>query len=310
MLKTSLAFSGLAVGLCLVACSSTTAGSTGTPAGACDAFAQAVCNKLQECIPIGITAQYGDVAQCTVRTRQTCTTILGATGTGTTPAAINTCTSAYQGAACNALFAGAVPDACKAPGGTLTDGTACGDDSQCVNRNCSRTTDPVCGHCAPRGGAGSACVQSGDCLEGLFCNATGKCVEPAKQGAVCSATTTCQPDLACQNGKCDAPLALGAPCDPAASACNALEGHQCGASKTCEALKFAKTGEASGFVNGQITACAAHGHCTITAGAQGGTCMAAAPDGAACDTQKGPLCQGPASCVKGVCTFPDPNACK
>lgn len=312
MQKTSLAFSAVALGLCLVACSSTTAAGvgSGTPAGACDAFAQAVCNKLQECIPIGLTAQYGDVAQCTARTKQSCTNTLGATGTGATPAALNACTSAYNGAACDALLSGTVLDACKAPAGTLADGTACGDDSQCVNRNCQKTTDPACGHCAPRGGTGSGCVVSGDCTEGLICGAALKCVELGKQGAACSATQLCQANLACQNGKCDTPLAVGAQCNPAAPACNAAKGNQCGASQTCEELKLAKAGEACGVVNGQITSCAAHGKCTIMKGAQSGTCAAAAADGAACDTQKGPLCQAPAACVKGVCVFPDPNACK
>lgn len=303
--------SGLAIGLALVACGTTNNNNDPAvaPAASCDAFSQALCNKLQECFPVGLAAQYADVAQCAARTKQSCMNALGANGTGATPATLNACTTATKDATCDALFAPAGLDACKAPAGTLADGTACGDDAQCTNRNCSKTSD-ACGKCAPRGGVDSTCLQTGDCNEGLLCNAMGKCAEPGKQGDACSATKLCAANLVCQKGKCDAPLAVGATCNPAEPACDALKGDQCGANLTCEALKLANAGEACGVVKGQITSCGAHGRCKIAAGAQSGTCVGAAADGQACDAQKGPACQAPASCVKGTCVFPDPNACK
>jgi hypothetical protein len=311
MQKTSLVSSGLAVGIWLVACTAANNNDTAnlTAAGACDANVQTLCNKLQECFPLGLSALYNDVAQCTERSKLSCMNTLGAQGTGATTATLDACTTAFKSATCDVLLGAKVPDACKTPAGTLADGKACGDDAQCTSRYCAKTSD-ACGQCTARAAVGGACVQSGDCAEGLVCNATGKCAEPGKQGEACSATKLCGTDLICQKGTCDKPLALGATCNPVEPACDQRRGHICGANMTCEAIKLAKTGEPCGFVKGQITSCGAHGKCKLAAGAQSGTCEAPAADGQACDAQKGPGCLAPAKCVKGVCTIADPNACK
>lgn len=257
----------------LVACTAASNNDTAslTAASACDAYVTTVCNKLQECFPLALNSTYSDVAQCMDQTKLSCMSALGAQGTGATTAALDACTTAFKSATCDVLLGGTVPDACKTPAGTLADGKACGD---------------------------------------LICDATRKCVEPGKQGDACSATKLCGRDVVCQKGTCDKPLALGATCNPAEPACDQARGHMCGANMTCEELKLAKPGEPCGVVKGQITSCGAHGRCKLAAGAQSGTCEAAAADGQPCDNQKGPGCLTPARCVKGVCTIADPNACK
>jgi hypothetical protein len=311
MQRSSLVSSIFAFGLLLAACSSTPPSAAATAqAATCATYAQNVCNRLQECFPTGLASRFNDLAQCMDRTKQACATNLAANGTGATPTTVDACGTAIKNAACDALFGATPLDACKAPAGTLADGTACGDDAQCTNRNCAKTSDPACGTCQARSPAGGGCVQSIQCEDGLFCDATGKCVAAGKQGAACGLTnaTVCAADLVCHNGKCDLPLAVGAMCNPVEQACNGARLDQCGANQTCEETKFAKSGDPCGVVNGQITSCGAGGRCKLTG--QSGTCVAPAADGQACDAQKGPACIYPASCVKAVCTFPDPNACK
>lgn len=310
MLRGTLVTVGVGLGVWLVACSGSSSGGTSTsPESACAGLVQAVCGRLEECFPIAIRASYKDVAQCKERQTSSCLKIFNAPGSTVTPEKADACTSGYNALSCEALLAGSSPEACRFAG-TLTDGTPCGDGAQCTGRNCRKTGGNTCGACSTRGAAGATCQASGDCLDELTC-AGGKCVAPAKAGAACSTNQPCEASLRCANGTCAQPLAAGTTCESGANdACDRLKGFFCDpTAKVCKEVKFANAGEACGLVNGTFVACAAAGHCKTGANGQG-TCQAAAADGQPCDTKNGPSCIEPADCVNGVCTLPDPAACK
>jgi hypothetical protein len=133
------------------------------------------------------------------------------------------------------------------------------------------------------------------------------CAAGAAVGAACSATVPCALGYLCAGGTCSALVEPGGSCTPTASACNVLEGLYCeapvGVPDECAHAMYAQAGGACGVTGGAITACAAAGFC------KAGTCIAAAADGAACDTTNGPGCTLPATCSNGTCALPEPSAC-
>jgi hypothetical protein len=113
----------------------------------------------------------------------------------------------------------------------------------------------------------------------------------------------------CSNGTCANGAAAGTSCANGES-CDQTKGLICDTpTKTCKELKLANPGETCGFVDGSIVGCGAGGKCNVTTGTGAGTCDAPLADGAACKVG-GPGCQTPATCTNGVCTIPDPGACK
>lgn len=105
------------------------------------------------------------------------------------------------------------------------------------------------------------------------------------------------------------PVAAGLSCtrgmfDP----CDGDQGYFCdGNTLKCTAYGIAGSGQACGIVNQGFTVCSAEGICSNPAG---GTCQAAAADGAFCDDTNGPGCQIPSSCVNSLCVAFDSSTCK
>jgi hypothetical protein len=113
----------------------------------------------------------------------------------------------------------------------------------------------------------------------------------------------------CTGGSCVAPAGAGMPCDPVARNCDQTQGLYCHPmTRVCTAATFVGAGGSCGLVNNAYVGCSASGHCKITAGLMG-TCLAAAADGAACDSTAGPDCTPPAQCVAAVCKLPNPAGC-
>lgn len=133
--------------------------------------------------------------QIQARFRTVCQQGLAAPGTGITAAYLDKC-----GAALNALPCGSnsTPDECKNPAGSLADGTACDDSSQCKSAYCKKATTTTSGD-------GGASTEVADC---------GVCTATVAEGGDCdlSGTTRCAPDTACaptgtgSAGKCTKPV--------------------------------------------------------------------------------------------------------
>ena len=303
MIRRAIGVTGIGLGVWLVACSSSSSGGIGgsaSPEAACDSFVTTFCNKLDECLPFAIKASYKDAAECAARQKAQCVKSLNAPNSGTTTAFLDGCTSAYSGVTCDNVLK--QPDACKTPAGTLADGAPCGEDGQCTGRACNKTGDSNCGACSTRVAAGGDC-KNAKCDDGLNCAENGKCVAPAAAGAACADNQPCVSGLVCSKGTCGQGVGAGASCADG-EACNAFKGLFCDpTSKTCKEVKVANAGEKCGVVDGTFVTCAAGGSC------KSGTCAAPLADGASCTADSGG-CQSPAACRNGVCTIPDPGACK
>jgi hypothetical protein len=299
----------------IVACSggSSSGGSGGSVSAdqACSDFASAGCQKLSSCTAFLIDDVYGDVATCTTRLKASCTDALAATGTGLTPAQRESCAQALPGAQCADLVVNNFPTACRAVAGQFSNGTTCGDSSQCQSTYCNLGADGTCGACgAARAAPGASCHRDDDCAYGSTCT-NGACATHATSGGVCDSSHPCQQPLACKNGVCATPDEIGASCTM--GSCDQLAGLYCTTigSAVCKAITLAKAGEMCGVVNGVLAACSGGGHCKVVVGTAAGTCEAAAADGATCDSTNGPTCLPPAVCgaTSKVCTLPNPAGC-
>jgi hypothetical protein len=304
----------------LAACSGSTSNSTGGDGGseggsgvsaqqASTDAATAFCTRAQACAPAYITIGYGDAPTCATRLAKSILPAIGATGSTATPDIYEACATAIQQASCADLLGRHLPDVCK-KAGTLADGTACGNDSQCANMRCKVAVNAVCGTCTSHAAVGASCGVDDDCVDGSKC-ISGTCAAFGKQGDTCSASQPCSPDLACRSGACGAPGQIGDTCASLGD-CDVAHGVACDpTTKKCAQLNFAQTGGACGLVSGKLVVCQGpNGTCNgSTPQNPQGTCAAAANDGAACDTNNGPLCAAPAACVSGKCTLPDPSTC-
>ena len=137
------------------------------------------------------------------------------------------------------------------------------------------------------------------------------CAVYGDEGATCSDSQPCRPDLGCVGGKCGAPSPVGTTCQ-ASTECDQLHGDFCvTAGGTCTAVGYAAPSQACGLVNGQFTLCTGPGStCAgVKAPTYTGQCVAPASDGAGCDVDGGPACGSPAVCVAGHCQLPSGASC-
>lgn len=270
--------------------------------------ASALCARTQACAPAFLTYSFGDESTCASRFTTAILTSIGANGSGTSPAAAESCAQALQQASCADVLSRDLPAACH-KAGTLADGAACAADSQCQNLRCAVAPGQSCGTCTSLAKAGGSCKLPDDCEYGTDCVA-GTCTAFGKQGDACSATKPCRADLACRSGTCGAPALAGEACMSSAE-CDAVHAVDCNpATQKCAPLQFAQAGAACGVVAGQIVACKGPADCTgITQNNPQGTCRAFASDGAACDPTNGPFCVFPAVCTGGKCAFADATTC-
>jgi hypothetical protein len=231
---------------------------------------------------------------------------------------VDSCAHAIAGTSCDDNLGNNPPAACHSPAGQLTNGTACGDSSQCQSTYCNTGTG-TCGTCAAARGAVSApCYRDDDCNYGLVCEgattstaAQGTCTQLAASGADCNSQHPCERTLACKANKCAAADEAGAPCSQ--GTCDTLAGLFCQvpmgqATGTCVKVSLAPPGSPCGVINGAFTECSGGGICVL-ASATTGTCQAAILDGMPCDAANGPGCLSPATCTNGKCAVPDPSSC-
>lgn len=285
---------------------------------ACADFAESICARLSECAPLLLNLVYGDVPTCLARQKLECAPRLSLTGSSATVAQLDDCAVALPATTCDDLFIGKPPPACVAMAGSLVDGLACGDDSQCTSGECLKPTFTACGVCGAPPKQGDPCVQ-GACGRGLTCApGTKTCVGYGTGGQACDADHPCLPSLACKGtnkmGLCTTPLPVGSACDPAQgdfAGCDHQHAQYCsGFTNKCASVVWGQAGDTCGLVNGNLVMCAGGGVCRAGDAAFMGTCVPPAADGAACDAKNGPGCLSPASCIGGVCKIVDASTCK
>ncbi len=284
-------------------------GSSVTSAMATSDAASAYCAKAAACAPAYVTLAYGTTAECEQRLSASLVPGLSANGSTETAAQVESCATAIASASCSDLLSRTLPAICTPTPGTLADGTACAEDSQCSGGRCHIAAGTVCGTCGEPSGAGTACSQDDDCANGMKCGTANACVAYGAMGATCDATHPCNPVYGCVAGMCGAPGAVNAPCTTS-DACDQLNGIFCDGTK-CTSVAFAPAAAACGLVSGALTVCQGPGSFCQgeMAPTYRGTCVAGAADGATCDATNGPMCTAPATCVNGRCEVPDPTMC-
>jgi hypothetical protein len=288
----------------VIACSpssSESGASSVTAVQACAESAHDYCGHLATCAPYFLST-YGDVAACVARVQSVCASLLEASGTGLTPSQLQNCAKANASASCDDIATiGYQFTACQVSG-SLIDGTACGDNSQCASGYCKMDFSQVCGVCAERGAVGSSCTRSENCQANLGCVSPSNCAALARLGASC-ATTPCLGRLACIGGVCKEPLTKGATCDPNAAQCDLRLGLYCDSStNSCAQYTLVSPGGDCSSSTG-ISICVPTNTCNSNS-----QCEAPIADGAACTSSE--ACSYPAQCVSGVCLRPEPTQCK
>lgn len=284
--------------------SSSSSGGGVTAAQACDAQVDADCGILQRCAPFYLTYLYGDMTACKTRLRLNCESNFSKNGVRATPTEAKACADATAAESCSTLYSGDTLSQCDTTAGSLTNGTTCGNAAQCESTACRFPANATCGTCTAPVSAGGSCANGEICAKGLTCANNGNCVTPGGAGSTCGANSPCKGTLVCNNGTCGSALAAGSNCNPQADACDGTAGLFCNPSNSqCQSVAFANAGQPCGLVGGGLTACSAHGFCNRNGGASG-TCVAAAADGATCNTNTGPDCMLPANCINGTCQLP------
>jgi hypothetical protein len=289
-------------------------GDEGAPAAsaaqaAADA-ATAVCNAYGRCSMFVVQRLFGSLSACTSAFTTKFTNALSASGTGETPAIVESCVAKASNVSCADLFGNNLPTECAAVPGQLANGSPCGEPSQCQSAYCNIPSDSNCGACGAPPTAGDSCRADSNCPSGTLCSSAGSCVAPGKAGDACDSTSRpCNLTLACKNGTCAHPDEAGAVCT--SGSCDAAAGTFCSSqTATCEVINFADAGKPCSRTANDITLCSANGTCELPASTStAGTCRAAVEPGGDCDSTNGPYCLEPAACVNGVCTIPSAAGC-
>jgi len=286
-----------------------TGGGSGNADTICTNETTALCNKLNTCFPAFIQLGYGDVPTCIARGKISCVATFNLNGTGINATTIDACATAETSATCDQIAAGAQPAQCDIRG-TLTNGTACGDNAQCSSGYCKISLG-FCGVCAARVGAGSACGTSADCTTGLVCGGQ-TCKSAGSAGDPCDTSNPCGGGLYCSAataGSCVALVTTAGGACPTGSGCSFFDGLTCNSSSVCATIPFAQAGSPCGVLTaGSYTFCQGGSYCKIPTGMTMGTCAVDVADGSACDTST-TTCLPNANCVNSVCALPDPGSC-
>ncbi len=292
----------------VVACSTTSNGSSVTTAQASTDTAVALCTRFNDCAPAYMNLAFGSVTECQTRYAATVGRGVGANGSNLTADELESCAKALPAASCADVLGRSLPAVCHGPAGSLADGAPCSDDSQCLNKKCkSSGPNTTCGICGSPAAAGGACITSDDCADAMGCAAS-VCVAFGATGSTCDAAHPCNSTLACVAGKCGPVQAAGAACK-SSSECDQLHGIICDG-KACTKISFVSAPATCGLLGGVYTLCSNGATCTGIAATGMGSCTAAPKDGTACNVDGGAKCEDPAKCVSGVCTTSDPATCK
>ena len=183
-------------------------------ADACRALKQEECSAFLRCSPEHFGSRFPDLATCLSTGTAACVEHSSAPGSTVTPGQVAACTAARSRSGCDGVlrdqFRVALPQepACVWLG-TLPDGEACIDSSQCAAGTCSFYNNDACGTCLTQ--EDGSCLLSSECLPGSRCVAE-RCLVAGLAGEACTPETPCQAALSCRGGQCESPGQTGAPC--------------------------------------------------------------------------------------------------
>ncbi len=253
------------------------ASDTGTPitGEGCDAFAGAMCDFYEHCMPISYRGSLGARDRCITIETGRCKKSLGASGSHATTTGWTECAKAIHDGGCQGGFI--LPVACL-PLGDLANGAACAHGAQCSS-----------GVCAANGKCGVCVTPSGPVLT------------YGDVDAPCGPSAACKYGLECKAGKCRPQAGLGESC--ADRTCDPTQGVECDASKICSPSKIAHAGEPCAEVG---TRCVDYTRC------DGTTCKPRPEIGGACGADF--ECATDVACLPGglgsKCGQVDPASCK
>ena len=320
MKVTSSVLAAVVVSGIVLACGSSGGGASDGPVTeqTLEAVASSFCDRIASCYgDFFVKAFIGDTATCKSRLALEIKASVRGPGVQIKDAEAAACKSAVDAAACNTLLADGVKE-CDFRG-TLADGAACANDSQCTSGGCYVDAKTSCGKCGARAAEGADCTSS-KCARGLSCSVAKKCAKFVAEGGTCDANTPCEVSLACIAGKCGKGLAAGAPCKNAMNEtpCSSSAGLYCKppsaavADGTCTTFTVATTNQLCGITLQPAVdfAFCEGSQCVGAMGTTKGKCQAFLADGVACDAAKPPDCQFPAKCRNGKCAVLDPTVCK
>jgi hypothetical protein len=298
-------------------CNSSANGTPGSASAACSDLVSALCDKINECNPVEIATEYGDVTSCKTRTSLSCANFDQLPGTSWTPDKVEACATAFRTAQCEeGLLEGFGSDACKSEPGSLPNGSPCGDSSQCAGGHCNKiattdgglTTSGPCGVCET-GPSASTCGDAGPCITTQRCQYDPSvgyaCVTPVPQGAACGPAIPCAAGLTCKDNVCAPRSVAGGPCTGSG---DCVSSTSC-IDMTCQTPTLVGPGETC---DPPRSRCSGGSDCVLSTSDAGTTrtCVARAADGAPCDNSTGPRCTSPARCTDGICTIPDSTHCQ
>jgi len=188
------------------------------------------------------------------------------------------CIDELSAAGCSFLIERA-PASCEAAlVGTVAEGGDCELDEECEGAQYCKVGDACPGQCASLEQAGGLCTGNGDCVSGLTCGETGRCVAPAQAGEQCKqGEPDCTPGYICLGD--DAAKKTPGKC---------LEIEATFAGKAGDACSLAEQWCGSGLVCEIDSVAPVSGKCVEKVGA-GEACRAAFPD----------QCPGEQYCVLG-----------
>jgi hypothetical protein len=208
---------------------------------------------------------------------------------------LQACLDEVSGGGCSTLNERG-PESCEAAlEGTVAEGGDCELDEECKGKQYCKIGDACPGTCTLLEQAGGLCSGNSDCVSGLMCGETGRCVAPAKAGEPCKqGEPDCIAGYLCLGE--DAATSTPGTCLEVESTFNgragdecSLETSLCSSGYACEITKVAPLG----------------GTCAAQV-ASGDSCRAAFPDECPADE----FCQlgsNPLNPLEGTCT-PKPEA--
>lgn len=251
----------------LAACSSSK--SSSTSAGACSSYVAALRDTAKRCKNNSSSPE--QEAAAVARQSTLCNNVLNAPGNGVAASSVQSCADALR-STCD------TPEVCEGLSstvGTLADGTACGEDGQCLGGDCRKDDGSNgCGKCAQRIALGGVCgTGTGKCVRGSSCTSKG-----GSGGSTCVATVKVAEGEVCYD-----------PTKPSSTSSSCATGLTCkigsgGGTAPIKCVKRGGTGEA----------CTQEGDCLTELGCIAGKCGPLLAAGAACTSSS--------SCALGACS--------
>jgi hypothetical protein len=203
------------------------------------------------------------------------------------------------------------PESCEAAlQGTVAEGGDCQLDEECEGKQYCKIEAACPGTCTLLEQAGGPCSGSSDCVSGLSCGDTGRCVAPAEPGKACKGgEPDCSPGYICLGNDDDSNMP--GTCKEIESTFSGMDGDACSLeSKLC----------AAGYVC-EITSVAPVGGTCAAKVSTGDACKAAfpdqCPDDEFCKLNGNPLTPFDGTCTSkpeagepcGKGLAPEPNIC-